>query len=162
MPIYHYTWTALLAGESFSFRILESSEEDARQLLIQNIEEFQEFREKYEHFERQMSVNEQNQIFIEKKTLAAYGKDEEAQVQSLERALQMVHDSKRRLRYEMRWFLESLAIDTRGMFENVSPFSVHLDALVCDKNGKEITVREFILTVPTVTPVQKVEMFHNT
>jgi hypothetical protein len=162
MPIYYYTWTTLHAGESFSFRILESSEDDARKLLIRNIEEFQDFREKYEHFERQLCVNEQNQKFIEKKTLDAYGKGDEAQVQSLQRALQMIYDSKRRVQYEKLYFLEGMKIDTSRMKDNVSPFSVHLDSVVRDKNGKEMTLREFLLTAPTVTPVQKVEMYHNT
>jgi hypothetical protein len=162
MPTYYYTWTTLLAGESFSFRILESNEDDARKLLIRNIEEFQDFREKYEHFERQLCVNEQNQVFIEKKTLAAYEKDDKAQVQSLERALQMIHDSKRRVQYEKLYFLEGMKIDTSRMKDAVSPFSVHLDAVVRDKNGKEMTLREFLFTSPTVIPVQKVEMYHNT
>jgi hypothetical protein len=161
MPIYYYTWTTLLAGESFSFRILERSEDTARQLLIRNIEEYQDFREEYEHFERQLCVNAQNQVFIEKKTLDAYGKGDEAQVKSLERALQMIHGSKRRLQYEKQYFLEGLKIDTSRMKEDVSPFSVHLDAVVCDENGKEMTLREFLLTAPTVIPVQKVEMYHN-
>ena len=161
MPIYYYTWTTLLAGDSFSFRILERSEEDARKLLIRNIEEYQPFREKYEHFERQLEVNRQNQVFVEKKTLDAYAKGDEAQVKSLEHALQMIHSSKRRLQYEKLYFLEGLKIDTSRMKEDVSPFSVHLDAVVRDKNHKEMTLREFLLTAPTVIPVQKVEMYHN-
>jgi len=160
MPIHYYTWTALLAGKSFSFRVVESNEEDARQQLIQNIEKFHESREKYEHFERQLCVNKQNQKFIEKKTLDAYGKGDEAQVESLERALQMVHASRRRVQNEMQWFLGGLEIDTTGMIENVSPFSVHLDAVVRGETGEEMTLREFLLTAPTVTPFKKVEMFH--
>jgi hypothetical protein len=74
----------------------------------------------------------------------------------------MIYDSKRRVQYEKLYFLEDMKIDTSRMKEDVSPFSVHLDSVVREKNGKEMTLREFLLTAPTVTPVQKVEMYHNT
>lgn len=172
MPIHYYTWTTLLAGKSFSFRVLESSEEDARQQLIQSIEKFHESREKYEHFERQLEVNKQNQNFIEKKALDAYAVDDECQVESLERALQTIHNSRHRVQNEMQWFLGSLDIDTLGIGENVSPFSVHLDAVVRVETGEdqgnvydpeteEITLRQFLLTAPKVTPFKRIEMYNN-
>ena len=161
MPIHYYTWTTSLSGENISFRILESSEDDARQQLLQKIQDFQTFRERYENFERQLYINKQNKVFVEKKTLDAYAVDDECKVQSLERALQMIHESSRRLRNEMRWFLDSLEIDTCGMIEEVSPFSFHLDAVVQTQSGQEMTLRQFLGTAPTVTPIQKVEMFHN-
>jgi hypothetical protein len=162
MPIHYYTWTTSLGGENISFRILESSEDDARQQLLQKIQDFQTFRERYENFERQLHVNRQNKVFIEKKAIDAYAADDQSGVESLERALQMIHESSRRLRNEMRWFLDSLDIDTCGMIEEVSPFSFHLDAVVQTQSGQDMTLRQFLITTPTVTPIQKVEMFHNT
>ena len=162
MPIHYYTWTTNLDGESISFRILESSDDDARQQIIQNIEKFQEFREKYEHYNRQLCINKQNRVFIEKKALDAYAADDQSGVESLERALQMVHDFSRRLRQEKHSFLDNLPIDTRGMIEEVSPFSVHLDAIVRGETGEEMTLRQFLGSAPTVTAVNKIEFFHNT
>ena len=173
MPIHYYTWTTSLGGENISFKVLESSEEYARQQLIQSIEKFHESCEKYEHFERQLYVNKQNQKFIEKKALDAFAVDDQSGVESLERALQTIHDSSRRLRNEMQWFLGGLEIDTLGMKENISPFSVHLDAIVRVETGEEqgnvydserekITLRQFLESAPTVTAVNKIEFFHNT
>ena len=173
MPIHYYTWTTSLGGENISFRILESSEDDARQQLLQKIQDFQTFRERYENFERQLHVNRQNKVFIEKKALDAYAADDQSGVESLERALQMIHESSRRLRNEMQWFLGGLEIDTLGMKENISPFSVHLDAIVRVETGEEqgnvydserekITLRQFLESAPTVTAVNKIEFFHNT
>ena len=162
MPIQYYTWTASLKGESISFRILESSEDDARHQLLQKIQGMQAFREKYDSFQRQIQVNHHNQKLVEKKTLDAYGKGDEAQVESLENSLQMIHNSKRRLRQDMQYFLEGMEIDTLGLIEEHSPFSAHLDALVHTSSGEEMFLREFLLTKPTITPAQKIEIFHNT
>lgn len=160
MPIYYYTWTASLNEESISFRILESNEDDARQQLLQKIQDTQAFRESYEKFERQIQVNHQNKALVEKKTLDAYALGDETKVESLERALQTIHDSNRMLQYEKRSFLRNLDIDTRGMMEEHSPFSVHLDAIVRDENNREMKLRKFLGTTPTVTPAHKIEIFH--
>jgi hypothetical protein len=162
MPIHYYTWTASLEGESISFRILESSEDDARQQLLQKIQDFQAFRKTYEKFERQIHVNNQNKAFMEKKTLDAYAKGDESQAESLECALQTIHNSNRRLRYDIQWFLGTTEIDTLGMIEDVSPFSAHLDAVVQTSSGENMPLRQFILTNPTITPAHKIEIFHNT
>jgi len=161
MPIYHYTWTASLNEESISFQILESSEDDARQQLLQKIEGMEAFREKYDSFQRQIQVNKQNLAFVEKKTLDAYGANDDTQVESLERALQTIHSSRHRVQNEMQRFLGSLDIDTLGISENVSPFSAHLDAVVKTISGEEMTLRQFLLTAPKVTPFKRVEMYNN-
>ena len=161
MPIHYYTWTASLKGESISFRILESSEDDARQQLLQKIQDFQAFRETYEKFQRQIQVNHQNLGLVEKKTLDAYGVGDETQVECLERALQTIHNSRYLVQNEMQRFLGSLDIDTLGISENVSPFSAHLDAVVKTTSGQEMTLRQFLLTAPKVTPFKKVEMYNN-
>lgn len=162
MPIHYYTWTALLKGESISFRILESSEEDAREQLIDKIEKFQAFRETYEKFQREILVNNQNKALMEKKALDAYAINDESGIESFERVLQTIHNSNRRLRYDIQWFLGTTEIDTLGMIEDVSPFSAHLDAVVQTSSGEEMRLREFILTKPTITPTHKIEIFHNT
>ena len=162
MPIYYYTWTASLEEETISFRILESSEEDARRELIQNIEKFQTFHKSYNKFERQLQVNKDNKKFVEKKALAAYAKGDVPLAESLEAAIQTIHNSNRRLRQEMEQFLDNLDIDTRGMISEQSPFSVHLEAIVRTATGEEIPLQHFLMTSPTVTPAIKIEIFHNT
>jgi hypothetical protein len=162
MPIHYYTWTALLDGESISFRILESSEKDARKQLIDNLEKMESFREKYDKFERRIDVNKQNKLLIEKKTMEAYAIGDELAVETLERVLQTIHGSFRRVQYDKKCFLESMEIDTSGMIEEVSPFSVYLDAVVRTYSGEEMFLREFILTPPSVTPFHHIEIFHCT
>jgi len=162
MPIHYYTWTASLKGESISFRILESNEEDAREQLIEKIEKFHTFRETYNNFERQIQVNNEKKKLLENKALDAYGRGDESQAESIEGDIQTIHNANRRLRYDIQWFLGTMEIDTLGMIEEHSPFSAHLDAVVHTSSGEEMPLCQFLLTKPTITPAQKIEIFHNT